>query len=272
MSGPSAEVVAAFGWTGADPRLLAGGQGGTWLAGDIVLKLVDNVDEHTWVSNVLAGLGDGATLRTPTPLRSVAGTWSFGGWSAHRYVAGETLSMATDAPVIRSAGEAFHAQVSHLARPALLDRRDDPWAFGDRVAWEGAAASGSPETRELVEAAMSAYRPVLGTSQPVHGDLAGNVLGGPGLVPAVIDWPPYWRPAGWSLAVAAVDGVCWDGAPPSIFDDWADVEEWDQMLLRALVYRVATVGRTEHDGHPKVTPLVHADRVRPVLECVLGRI
>ena len=30
--------------------------------------------------------------------------------------------------------------------------------------------------------------------------------------PAVIDFSPYWRPAGLALAVAAVDALMWGGA------------------------------------------------------------
>jgi hypothetical protein len=65
---------------------------------------------------------------------------------------------------------------------------------------------------------------------------------------AVIDWPPYFRPRGWALAVVAMDAVCSEGAPEMLLDDWAEVPEWGQMLLRAVLYRVATRGCNEARG------------------------
>jgi hypothetical protein len=61
---------------------------------------------------------------------------------------------------------------------------------------------------------------------------------------AVIDWP-YWRPPGWALAVAASDAICWDGADPSLLARWSDEPAWRQLLLRAVIYRLATRGRIE---------------------------
>jgi len=40
----------------------------------------------------------------------------------------------------------------------------------------------------------------------------GNVLFADASPPAVIDFSPYWRPAGLALAVAAVDALMWGGA------------------------------------------------------------
>jgi uncharacterized protein (TIGR02569 family) len=271
MPGPDHDVLRAFAVPWVEPRLLAGGQGRTWRVADVVLKPVDNDEEHAWVSDVLAGLRDSASVRVPRPLRSIEGGWSWAGWCAHEYVVGRSLTMAGDASAIRSASEAFHTAVAHVPRPAFLDTRDDAWAFGDRVAWDGGPVVGSEQTRALVKAALAAYADVQATPQVVHGDLAGNVLGASGLAPAVIDWPPYWRPVGWALAVAAVDGVAWQEAPPQLFDEWSDVGEWRQLLLRAFVYRVATVGFREAQAQPVMDPSAHAVAMRPVLDRVLAR-
>jgi len=85
---------------------------------------------------------------------------------------------------------------------------------------------------------VAAMRPVRLPSQLVHGDIAGNVLFAAGQSPAVIDFSPYWRPPGYALAVAAVDLLAWSGAPPGILDELAGEPEIDQLLLRALVFRV----------------------------------
>jgi uncharacterized protein (TIGR02569 family) len=87
---------------------------------------------------------------------------------------------------------------------------------------------------------MAARRPVSSPSQLVHGDLLGNVLFAPGLPPAIIDWSPYWRPPAWAYAVAVVDALCWHGGRQELLVRYADQPEWGQMLLRALIFRIAT--------------------------------
>src|SRR5712691_9265367 len=87
---------------------------------------------------------------------------------------------------------------------------------------------------------LAALRPVRLQAQLVHGDLGGNVLFAAGEPPAVIDFSPYWRPPGLALAVAAVDALMWSGAAPAILDELAGQPELDQLLARALVYRLVT--------------------------------
>jgi uncharacterized protein (TIGR02569 family) len=158
-----------------------------------------------------------------------------------------------------------------LARPDFLDARSDPWSCGDRVAWEDAAPEGSEPITRLVGEARRAYEPVSSPSQVIHGDIGGNVLAAPGLPPGVIDWPPYFRPAAFALAVAAVDALCWAGASPRLLDDWADLPEWRQLLLRAFVYRTATWGRFESAGHQGMPAAEYARRCRPSLAVILSR-
>lgn len=268
---PGADVIESFGVEVGTPELLPGGQRRSWLVGDAVFKPVDDITEHAWVSEVFSVWDPAAGVRVPVPLRSSEDRWCWEGWAAHRYVVGRPLRMSGEANIIRAAAESFHAAVAALPRASFLDSRDDPWAFGDRVAWEGRPAVGSPETIELVEALLASYRGLEARRQMVHGDIGGNVLGGDGLRPAVIDWPPYWRPSGWALAVAAFDAVCWEGVTPPFLDEWADVADWDQVLLRAAVYRLATVGRTERDGYPRMPPAAHAAEVRPAVDAVLRR-
>lgn len=276
MTSPSAAVVAAFGLPWVEPELLPGGQSRTWRVGGAVVKPVDDVEEHAWVCDVLDGWQPHPGVRVPRPMRSADGRWSWDGWSAHAYVEGAPATIATDAPLVRRAADAFHARLSGVPEPSFLEHRNDDWSFGDRVAWEGVPPVGSDETVALVEQGLAAYRPVTAPSQVVHGDLAGNVLVAPGLAPAVIDWPPYWRPPGWALAVAAVDGICWYDAPVGLLDDWSDVAadgpEWGQLLLRAIVYRAATVGRREVEGMSAMSPREHGAAVAPVLRAVLTRL
>jgi hypothetical protein len=102
-------------------------------------------------------------------------------------------------------------------------------------------------------------------SQLIHGDLLGNVLFAEGEPPTIIDWAPYWRPAGLGAAIAAVDAVCWHGAPMELLPAIGrDIAEWEQLLLRALTFRMTTLHLLKA-WHSSL-----ADRHAPVMDAILA--
>lgn len=258
---PEYEVLAAFGAKG-QARPLPGGQGGTWCADGIVLKRTGLRTETAWRAHTLNALPKSAEFRVAPPVRSMDGTWTVTGWEAWRLVPGTADERRVD-DVVR-VGRAFHAALADVPRPRFLDERDDPWSRADRFSWGpgagGAAEQGFPAGEfGLVEPLLAARTPLAeDASQVVHGDLLGNVLfaDAEGLPPAIIDWAPYWRPAGWATAVAVVDALCWYGAGPDVLDRWQDVPDWRQLLVRALLYRIATHERLDHDLESAYRPVV----------------
>lgn len=251
-------MIAAFGGAADEPVRLAGGKGGTWRAGDLVLKPVEFRPETLWRARVLDGLSDQDGFRIARPVRTTGGEWVADGWEATRFVPGAPDVRRQD-EVLR-AGIAFHAAVAGIERPAFLDERDDPWSYGDRVAWEERPLRASPAARDLLRPLFAARRQVDMPAQAVHGDLPGNVLFADGLAPAVIDWPLYWRPVEWASAVAVADALCWYGASPDLASRWSHLPEWRQMLIRALIYRIVT-----HDQRPGFTGDAYLPAVRLVL-------
>ena len=69
----------------------------------------------------------------------------------------------------------------------------------------------------------------------------------------MLDLVPYWRPPQWAAAVIVVDALAWGGADIGLPDRWANLAGWDQMLLRALLFRLAL-----HAQHPAATAPVGA--------------
>jgi uncharacterized protein (TIGR02569 family) len=247
-------VCAAFG-IDATPEPLAGGQGTSWWARQVVLKPLDGDPAPLeWQADVLPALvQDG--FRVTWPLRAEDGRVVVEGWTASAFLAGrhEQRRWAD----IVAAGERFHRAVAHLPRPSFLDRDESPWGTGDRVAWGEEPADrflDYPHVRRLV----GALRPVEAPSQLIHGDLTGNVLFADGLPPAVIDWAVYWRPAGFGLAVVVGDALSWEGADETLLAAVAHVPEIDQLLLRALLYRIVTdaVFRSGNPGDDAFGPAV----------------
>lgn len=233
---PPPEAFAAFGAGSAVPRRLSGGRGRTWQAGGVILRLRGNPEEADWRSQVLAGLKAGPGFRTARPVPASGGGWSCLGWEAWQWLPGEADGSRV-ADVIR-AGAAFHQAVAALDRPAFIDRSDHPWSRADRMAWEEEALPRTP----LLDRLADAFRPVRSPSQLIHGDLLGNVMFAAVGPPAVIDWAPFWRPAGLGAAIAAVDAACWHALPADgLAGLGTGIPEWGQLLVRALAFRIAAL-------------------------------
>jgi uncharacterized protein (TIGR02569 family) len=257
---PAAAVLAAFRAT-MPPVRLSGGKGGTWRSGDIVLKLAEGDAESRWRAGVLTDLPRSTHFRIARPIRACGGDWLADGWEAAEAVAGRAQPRRVD-DVVR-AGEAFHRAIAAVPRPSFLDQRQDPWSYGDRLAWDEPVPAGSTAPSALLKPLLEARRPVPAAAQLVHGDLIGNVLFAEGQPPAIIDWPAYWRPPAWAAAVAVVDALCWHGVSPRVIDRWAHLPCWGQMLVRALIYRIATWPAARWAAPPD-------DAYRPVVDLVLA--
>jgi uncharacterized protein (TIGR02569 family) len=272
-SGPTPRALRVFGVREDALRRLPGGAGHTWTDGRLVLKPVGCVPEHAWVCEVFAGWGSD-DVRVPEPVPAGGGPdpqWSFDGWGAHVFVPGRDADLVRELPMVKEASDAFHRAVRHLPRPDFLDVRADPWTFGDRLAWEGAEPVGDAATLEVIHRLQGALRPVESRCQIIHGDILPNVLVEPGRPPAVIDWPPYYRPVGTANAVAITDAVTFRDTPLALLDAWETGEHWNQLLIRALLYRLGTTGVFTARDRVMGGLVHHVERVRPVVDAVLSR-
>jgi uncharacterized protein (TIGR02569 family) len=240
-------VLAAFGATGVDPVPLSGGRGTAWRAGHVVLKPADSVREGRWFADVYDALS-GPGFRVPRPVRAVTGDWVEHGWTAWQLVAGapaDWSGVSPRWPELIAVSRALHAALAGASVPEWRATMENPWMIGDQVAWGerdpgpllGPAAGPIAGQVRLL---LAALRPVDLPDQLIHADLAGNVLFADGVPPAVIDFSPLYRPAGLPLAIVAVDALMWHRARPEVLGQLASEQELDQLLARALVYRLVT--------------------------------
>lgn len=236
-------VLRAFG-VREPPRPLPGGQGSSWVAGDLVIKPGGGpVDE--WLAEVLTDL-DANGFRLATPVRTLDGTLSADGWVATRWLPGSDPDQ-TDPSTwldILEAGRAFHAAIAHLDRPRCLDTREDRWAAADRAAWGEYTIQFIAEFTDVSQRLRGALQP-MGHSQVVHADLTGNVLFSAGLPPAIIDISPLWRPPEYAEAIVVADALCWHVAPASLVDQ-AGVTAAG--VARALLFRMGTTNLAVSSG------------------------
>lgn len=213
-----------------------------WHCGEVLIRPVPDNAVAAWSAGVLDGLQVGG-LRIARPVRSSDGRWVVAGWAASRFVPG-LLEPRYDAVV--EAGRRLHAALAGVQRPRLLDTTDDMLgrsaaaAFGEQWITLDPVRGGEIYTR------LAAHRVAVRLPpQVVHPELFGAVLFDEDGVPAIIDLVPSWRPASWAAAVVVIDALAWGGADESLVRRWVGMEEWPQMLLRAVLYRLAL-----HAQHP----------------------
>lgn len=243
-SGPPQRVLTAFGVGGARPVLLDGGEGRSWLAGEMVFKPADlDEAELEWQARICPQVRcDG--FRLGAPRAAIDGSLCVDGWHASDYVTGRH-EPGRWAEII-AVGERFHAALAGTPRPHFLDQRSSPWAISDRVAWAEIPGSQFPLISYLPRLA-AAVRPLTAPSQVIHGDLTGNVLFDDQQPPAIIDFSPYWRPVGYASAIVVADALVWQGASNEILDAVSHVDDFGQYLIRALIFRLVSDWLLTHE-------------------------
>jgi len=230
---PPASAMREFG-ADALPARFSRGRGRAWAAGDVVLKPADDEAAANWAAN-LATTVEQRGFRLARPIAARDGRWVVDGWSAWARVPGEHSTMRW--PELLAAAAAFHAAVANVPRPEFIARQAHRWRIADQVAWGELPAEHFSKVTRL-DQLIAARRPVGLTNQLIHGDLVGNVLFAEGLPPAIIDLSFFWRPVGYSAALVVGDALAWEGAQPPILGLIEHLQEWRQLLLRAVIFRI----------------------------------
>jgi uncharacterized protein (TIGR02569 family) len=261
---PPEHVLSAFGLSGVDPIPLGAAWEGGWRCGEVVLSMVAENARAAWSARIRETLFvDG--VRLARPVRSTDGRYVVSGWRADTFVAGQPEPRHDE---VVSAAVRLHESTGKLERPRFLTQGPTaPWAdvdvfiAADRAAWEerpmqsvpAAARTPSPaadgqRSVELINQLAGLRRPTKSPNQLVDGDLYGTVLFAGAAAPGITDITPYWRPASWAAGVVVVDALSWGEADEGLIDRWNALPEWPQMLLRALMFRLAV-----HALHPRST-------------------
>jgi len=262
---PPVHVLATFGLRTVSPEPLGSVWSRGWRCGDVVLSPVADHARATWSAGVREVLKvDG--VRIARPVRSTDGRWVVSGWAADTFLTGEPEPRHDEVVAVSTR---LHVAMAELSRPRFLvtalakptsDEVSGVLTAADAAAWGEEPAStithgraftvlDDPSSGALFAELAQARMPVQSPSQLVHGDLFGTVLFAGSAAPGVTELTPYWRPAPWASGVAVVDALAWGGADDGLLTRWAHLPEWPQMLLRALLFRLAV-----HALHPRSTP------------------
>jgi uncharacterized protein (TIGR02569 family) len=245
---PGPLVLEAFGVRG-EVRPLAGGQGNAFGSEDVVLKPIADEAEAVWVAETHLST-EQRGFRLARPIASVSGAFVVDGWTAWSRLCGEHRLHGGPWPRVVGLCAKFHESVKEVPRPAFMDRRQHNFARADRIAWTELSARLAPEVESVIARLEAKLRPTQQRLQLIHGDFAGNVLFADDCEPAVIDLSPYWRPLSYAMALTVVDAVLWYGGSMDLLGELTEVEDRNQMVARALIFRLAIDGlfALEHPG------------------------
>ncbi|WP_130341929.1 TIGR02569 family protein [Herbihabitans rhizosphaerae] len=250
---PPQHVLAAFGAKDGVPEPV--GTGPVWRAGDTAFRPATNPAQASWVAQTLGEL-EVTDLRVGRPLRSSDGRYVVGGWVAFKFVEGRHEPRYDD---MVAASLRLHQATADLDRPRFLGNGADVFTIADRVAWDAEEAPMDPKLGgRLFDVFSGSCRPVHQPLQVVHGDLFGNMLFDGDEAPGITDFTPFFRPAEWAAAVIVVDAIAWGGADDGLVSRWSHLSEWPQMVLRALLFRLAVHAMHPHSNEQSLLGLEHA--------------
>lgn len=232
---PSPEILRAFQCEGSLERL-AGGEGRSFKIGKHVLKPVDDVAQHEWSCSIISQL-DSPAFRTSKPIRSQSGTYVHKGWSASRYEPGSHLKGNWRQKI--EVGLEFHAQINRLPWSGL-PQSNDWWTHAHDIVWgrRQLPINLHPQIKQHVLDLLGCLRDIPYTDALIHADLCGNILFSENSPPLVIDFSPAIAPIEYAQAIIVADAIPWEGAPLKLIEELPQTITRNQMLLRAICFRV----------------------------------
>lgn len=244
-------MLAAFGLGAEAPERLADSR--AWYCDEVVLRPVRDRKHAVWLGTVLDRL-DVPEIRVARPVRSTDGRTLISGWQAYRYLDG-TRGADPDALILTSMK--LHQATFQLSETPPEGNRDDIGAEADRLAW-GDQDSPLDEQKggRWFEILTGVRKPVSLPDQLVHGQLYDTVVFDEQGTPGIVDFVPYYRPAEWATAVAAVDTVAEGAADGELLRRWGHLPEWPQMLLRAILFRLAYNALDPHSTRARLDGLL----------------
>lgn len=204
-------------------------------------------------------------VRLARPVRSTDGRYVVSGWRADTFVAGAPEPRHDE---VVSAAVRLHEATGKLERPRFLTQgpaapwprsmcsspqtelggRSGHYSRSHRACRPPPPAADPQRSIDLINQLAGLRKPTKSPNQLVHGDLYGTVLFAGTAPPGITDITPYWRPASWAAGVAVVDALSWGAADDGLIERWNALPEWPQMLLRALMFRLAVYAL-----HPRST-------------------
>lgn len=281
---PPPVILSGFQVASARPVQLGEEWSYGWRCDRAVISPADDPARASWVAKAMAKIRP-VGVAVSRPISSSDGRYSISGWRARTFLSGHRSPRFDE---MAAAALRFNAALVDEQRPVFLGPSRSPQesnetslfsiaeeaAFSDNpVDWIANALDPQDVPRSDVAqaleraAALSGLRDELYTDdQLVHGDIAGCLIFDGASDPIITDFYPAWRPAPWSVALLAVDTMSWGNAPDAIIERWAHLPDFEQLLVRAILYRLlvhAVLPTTQPEALPGLLRVADVIAARP---------
>ncbi|MDD2656143.1 MAG: hypothetical protein PHQ18_01065 [Patescibacteria group bacterium] len=234
---PTQNILQAFDISGK-PDLLDGGQGTCFRVDNIVLKPTDNPIETTWLAEINNNL-QSSEFRVPKYKKANNDSFVFEDWTASEFLEGEHKKDNYIKAIELS--KIFHNELKDIKKPDWFDKKTDVFAIADKIAWGELPLPNFEPAKKQLENIFELLKENNLPNQLVHGDWGpGQILFSDTLPPAILDITPYFRPANYPIADMLISALANDNKDISIINLGKNIKEFDQLLLRALVFRTCT--------------------------------
>ena len=261
-----AHILASFGVASAHPVQLDEEWSGGWRCDRAVLSPADEPARATWIAKVMAMVRP-AGVSVSRPISSSDGRFSVSGWRARTFMSGDRAPRFDE---MAAAALRFNEALRGQPWPAVMDENplQNPFAAADAAAFaddptevvtsalgaDSIPTSGQAEVLAKAMSLISLRGSVEAPDQVVHGDVAGCVIFDGAADPVLTDFVPAYHPAGWSVALLIVDCMAWGNAPDTLLQRWAHVQDFEQLALRAVIYRLFAHAMLAEQANPQSLP------------------
>ncbi|WP_034650187.1 TIGR02569 family protein [Corynebacterium vitaeruminis] len=226
-----------------------------WRVGPMVFSQVAHHDRCAWSARVRETLKPEG-LRVVRPVRSADGRFTNAGWRVNSYVAGIVTKRVDETVAAALRLDEALAEVEIPDSFYEVDESDlfsiaDHWAWSDnpyeRVEFDRSIPA-QETSAELLEKISRLLKPIDAPVQVTHADMFGTTIYAGTQAPTVTDLVGVAHPFGYTAALTIVDALTMEATDEAIIDRFSHIPHIDQLLLRALAYRVCV-----HALHPEAT-------------------
>ncbi|MBP3088754.1 TIGR02569 family protein [Corynebacterium sp. sy017] len=243
----------AFHASHASAHILDVAWGYGWRVDDLVLSAVTRHDHSAWSARIREKLNVHG-LRIVRPVRATDGRFISAGWCANTFVEGK-IEPRVDETV--AAALRLDTMLGQLDIPDFFHEPDptDIFALADVHAWLPNPAHTLTFDQEIPTQRLAAelvtqlapYFSLIDAPRQVnHADMMATTIYAGSQAPVLTELVGVARPYGYSAALAIIDALLIGATDEKIIDRFAHIAHRDQLLLRALTYRICL-----HAYHPE---------------------
>ncbi|MDF1541307.1 MAG: hypothetical protein P1Q69_20585, partial [Candidatus Thorarchaeota archaeon] len=203
-------------------------------------------EEIAWMANLLDKI-QSEKFRVQKFRTSRKGKFMVSGWADYGYLSGEFRDDLFHLKQKRNILQSFHRAIIDEQPPNHVIERSDLWALADKMAWGENPIVCHVRIEKAIRKLVGLLEPLELPRQLIQGD-PDHIFFSDDEPPALIDLSWHYRPADFALAVLAVDVLsCWCKAectcldPEEVYNVFADINQFNQLLLRAVLRRVLEI-------------------------------